>query len=118
MDISKVNLWVDAIINEDGDRMSFGSLRTLNMIKNEVNKKPETAKASQLELPVVQKIAEVTEDYKNTYIKTLAQYLRQDPQANKFEKEYEFEEYLCELLDKDASVLEGLINALEVYLNK
>jgi len=33
---AKINQWIDAIINEDGDKLSNGSLRTLQMIKKEL----------------------------------------------------------------------------------
>lgn len=36
--IQKINQWIDSIINEYGDNISDGSLRTLNFIRLEANK--------------------------------------------------------------------------------
>jgi hypothetical protein len=40
MDIQKINKWIGAIIYEDGDKMHPGSLKTLQMIKNEIASVP------------------------------------------------------------------------------
>lgn len=53
------------------------------------------------------------------YISYLLKYLREDPNARDYERNYkELPEYLWELIEKDGSLLGGLINALELYLNK
>ena len=36
MDINKLIRWIDNVINEDGDKMHYGSLRTLGDIKKEL----------------------------------------------------------------------------------
>jgi hypothetical protein len=35
---SDVKTWIDAILHEDGDKLSDGSIRTLNLIKRELDK--------------------------------------------------------------------------------
>lgn len=40
MNIQKINKWIAAIIYEDGDKMHPGSLKTLQMIKNEIASVP------------------------------------------------------------------------------
>ena len=34
--MSKIEQWLNAIVNEDGHRMSVGSLRTIEMIRREL----------------------------------------------------------------------------------
>jgi len=36
MDINKLIKWIDNVINEDGDKMHYGSLQTLGDIKKEL----------------------------------------------------------------------------------
>ena len=37
MDIQKINTWIDNVLNEDGQRLHPGSIRTLSDIKTEIN---------------------------------------------------------------------------------
>lgn len=48
MDIQKINKWISAIIYEDGDKMHPGSLKTLQMIKNEITSVPLGGRVMQL----------------------------------------------------------------------
>lgn len=53
------------------------------------------------------------------FITKLLALLKTDPSADDFILGYEStEEYLWELLEKDGSVLDGLVAAMETYLDK
>ena len=43
MDIQKINKWIGNILWEDGEKLSYGSIRTLNDIKKEINKTGNSA---------------------------------------------------------------------------
>jgi hypothetical protein len=56
---------------------------------------------------------------KKQYINQVLVLLKSDPCASDYTKNYkELEEYLYEVMEKDDSLLDGLIAAMEVYLNK
>ncbi len=59
MDLSKVNIWIDFILNVDAEKMSYKSIRALELVKNEVNKNTETAKAVGHDLLVSLQKAEI-----------------------------------------------------------
>ncbi len=53
------------------------------------------------------------------YVIELMRILRSDPTASEHKKNYKYtEEYLWELLEKDGSFLDGLLSAMETYLEK
>lgn len=58
-------------------------------------------------------------EQQDSYIHELLVCLKSDPSTDDYYINYNYtEEYLYEILEKDGSVLKGLIHAMELYLNK
>ena len=58
--------------------------------------------------------------YKNqkVFIEKLIKCLHDDPDADQYYIDYDIERYLWEILDKEDSILHGIICSLERYLDK
>jgi hypothetical protein len=74
-ELNRVHNWVDAIINEDGEKLSAGSLKTLSMIKVRASEQAreivDIRKRSRETIEGLEKKIKVLEEEKETLRATL-----------------------------------------------
>ena len=73
MNKDKINKWISAIVNEDGHKLSGGSLRTLTMIREEIAKSDE--QCSEIELQKeVERLKGLMEYWQEQYNQDIGKY--------------------------------------------